>query len=93
MTLAVLAPYRGRGIGSQLVQSVLDYCHVHNEMCQETKQLDEMIGQVMLHVHSANQDAIQFYKSKFHFIQGELIENYYRRIEEPHCYVLYKMIL
>ena len=78
LTLAVLAPFRGRGIGTQLIESVLEYCKQHR------------ISKVALHVQTSNTDAIQFYTSKFKFIQGELVENYYRRIDPPHCYLLYK---
>jgi ribosomal protein S18 acetylase RimI-like enzyme len=78
MTLAVLAAYRGRGIGSKLLQSILDYCG--------TVQVDE----ITLHVQISNQGAIRFYTERFQFEQGDMVENYYRRIDPPHCYVLYK---
>jgi ribosomal protein S18 acetylase RimI-like enzyme len=80
MTLAVLAAYRGRGIGSQLLQSVLDYCELEKER----------ISEIALHVQISNDDAIRFYTGKFGFVQGEMVENYYRRIDPPHCYLLYK---
>lgn len=79
MTLAVLAAYRSRGIGSQLLQSLLDYC--------ETL---PAIRAIRLHVQISNDDAIRFYTERFDFVQGELVENYYRRIDPPHCYLLYK---
>lgn len=78
MTLAVLAAYRGRGIGRQLLQSVLDYVETHKS-----------VTEISLHVHVDNQDAIKFYAT-FGFQQGEMIENYYRRVEPPHCYRLFK---
>jgi len=31
MTLGVLAPYRGRGVGSKLISSVLDYYESNKE--------------------------------------------------------------
>lgn len=80
LTLAVLAAYRNRGIGSQLLQSVLDYC--------DTQPVEE----IALHVHISNDDALRFYTEKFGFTQGELVENYYRRIDPPHCYLVYKRI-
>ena len=85
MTLAVLAAYRGKEIGSQLLTSTLDAC----------RQLDTQghkISEVALHVQISNQDAIRFYTEKFGFVQGELVENYYRRIDPPHCYLLYKKL-
>ena len=80
MPVAVLAPYRGKGIGTQLIESVLEYCNQHN------------IEEVSLHVQISNDDAIRFYMSKFQFVMGELVENYYRRIDPPHCYHLYKKL-
>lgn len=80
MTLAVLAAYRGRGIGSQLLQSALDYCRANN------------IKEIALHVHVSNEDAIRFYTERFQFTKGEMVENYYRRIDPPHCYLLYKKL-
>ena len=80
MTLAVLAAYRGRGIGSQLLQSVLDHCP------------QRRVRQISLHVHVSNRDAIRFYTDRFGFDQGALLENYYRRLDPPHCYLLSKQI-
>jgi N-alpha-acetyltransferase 50 len=82
MTLAVLAAYRGRGIGSDLLQSLLLYCAKH----------PTRITEIALHVHVSNDDAIRFYTEKFGFTKGPMVENYYRRIEPPHCYLLYKAI-
>lgn len=81
MTLAVLAAYRGRGIGSQLLQSVLEYCSENT-----------VINEIALHVHVSNEDAIRFYTDRFGFEKGEMVENYYRRIDPPHCYRLYKVL-
>jgi len=78
MTLGVLGPYRKLGIGSALLNFVL-------KLCKERP----TIGAVYLHVQTSNEEAIQFYK-KFGFEIVETIENYYKRIEPPHCYVLQK---
>jgi ribosomal protein S18 acetylase RimI-like enzyme len=86
MTLGVLAAYRNRGIGSKLVASVLDY--IEAEKHGKLSNVDE----VMLHVQISNADAIKFYEDKFGFIKGELVENYYKRIDPPHCYILRKEI-
>ena len=105
MTLAVLAAYRGRGIGAQLIQSVLDYCEEINAgtidyisssnsnsksgnsiAIASPKRIDE----VALHVQISNEDAMRFYTTKFGFEKGEMVENYYRRIDPPHCYLLSK---
>ena len=82
MTLAVLAAYRGRGIGSDLLRSLLQYCE--NE--------DARVSEIALHVHVSNDDAIRFYTEKFGFTKGPMVENYYRRIDPPHCYLLYKSL-
>lgn len=86
MTLGVLAAYRGRQVGTKLIQSVLDYY-------QEMKD-DELstVDEIALHVQISNDDAIKFYTARFGFFQGEMVENYYRRIDPPHCYLLYKKL-
>ena len=82
MTLAVLAAYRGRGIGSDLLRSLLIYCEKN----------EPRISEIALHVHVSNDDAIRFYTEKFGFTKGPIVENYYRRIDPPHCYLLYKKL-
>lgn len=86
MTLGVLAAYRGRGAGSQLIQSILDY--FDQEKDGELMGVDEIV----LHVQVSNQDAIRFYTQRFGFVQGEMVENYYRRIDPPHCFLLSKKL-
>lgn len=102
MTLAVLAAYRGRGIGAQLIQSVLDYCDTINEGTlygdqdeQQKKEsnVPDRVDEIVLHVQISNEDAIRFYTSKFGFEKGEMVENYYRRIDPPHCYILSKQLI
>lgn len=97
MTLGVLAAYRGYGIGSKLVASVLDYVEEeskNNNKNNETKN-DKLstVDEIMLHVQTSNTDAMKFYGEKFGFEKGELVENYYKRIEPPHCYILRKKLL
>ncbi|XP_010419691.1 PREDICTED: N-alpha-acetyltransferase 50 [Camelina sativa] len=77
MTLGVLAPYRGIGIGSKLLNHVLDMCSKQN-MCE-----------IYLHVQTNNEDAIKFYK-KFGFEITDTIQNYYINIEPSDCYVVSK---
>lgn len=86
MTLCVLAAYRGRGIGTQLIQSILDYYE------QQKESVLSKVDEIALHVQISNEDALNFYKTKFGFEQGEMVENYYRRIDPPHCYLLYKKL-
>lgn len=86
MTLGVLAAYRNHGIGSKLVTSVLDYIETEKNGKQST------VDEIMLHVQTSNVDAIKFYEEKFGFKKGALVENYYKRIDPPHCYILRKKI-
>jgi ribosomal protein S18 acetylase RimI-like enzyme len=112
MTLAVLAAYRGRGIGQKLVQSLLDYyngsiqfdpdateivksaAETANEMTvtKKDKTLMKDVKEITLHVQISNNDAINFYKEKFDFKQCEQVDNYYKRIDPPHCFVLRKIL-
>ncbi|XP_070038588.1 uncharacterized protein [Nicotiana tomentosiformis] len=79
MTLGVLAPYRGLGIGTKLLNHVLDLCTKQN------------IKEIYLHVQTSNEDAINFYK-KFGFEVTNTVQNYYTNITPPDCYVLTKFI-
>ena len=87
MTLGVLAAYRGRTIGAQLIQSILDY-YENNQSSPELKDVKE----IALHVQISNDDALKFYTEKFGFEKGEMVENYYKRIDPPHCYKLFKKL-
>jgi ribosomal protein S18 acetylase RimI-like enzyme len=76
MTLGTLAAYRSRGIGTKMVNSVV-------EACEENDEIEE----IYLHVQTSNDDAINFYK-RFNFEITETIKGYYKRIEPPDCYIL-----
>ncbi|CAN0877644.1 N-alpha-acetyltransferase 50 [Linum grandiflorum] len=80
MTLGVLAPYRGLGIGTKLLNHVLDLCQKQNN-----------VPEIYLHVQTNNEDAINFYK-KFGFEITDTIQNYYTNITPPDCYVVKKFI-
>ena len=58
----------------------------------EDHKLMQNVQEMTLHVQISNQDAIKFYTEKFDFEQGEQIENYYKRIDPPHCFVLRKRL-
>ena len=93
MTLAVLAAYRGHGIGSELLRTVLDYCRQQQQQQGDAGSAKVVVvSEVVLHVQISNHDAIRFYMEKFDFERGALVENYYRRIDPPHCYLLYKKL-
>lgn len=78
MTLGCLAPYRRLGIGSVMVQHVLNIC-----------EKDGHYDNVFLHVQINNEGAIKFYEH-FGFEIVEQKENYYKRIEPADAYVLQK---
>ena len=86
MTLATLAPYRNRGIGSALLTSLISYYESH-----ASDPAFSTVDEIMLHVQPSNEDAIRFYQ-QFGFERGELVEGYYKRIEPPDCYVLRKKL-
>jgi ribosomal protein S18 acetylase RimI-like enzyme len=91
MTLGVQAAYRGQGIGSQLLTSVLDAAtrppHCTNSSSSSSGSTSPDLEEIYLHVQTSNADAIHFY-SKFGFVTREMIRNYYKRIEPPDCYIL-----
>ncbi|XP_047332350.1 N-alpha-acetyltransferase 50 [Impatiens glandulifera] len=78
MTLGVLAPYRGLGVGSKLLNHVMELSSKQN------------VSKIYLHVQTNNDEAMSFYK-KFGFEVTETIHNYYTNITPPDCYVLTKL--
>ncbi|CAM9432937.1 unnamed protein product [Ascophyllum nodosum] len=80
MTLGVLAPWRRRGIGTQLLRRMLANLEHHPS-----------VQEVYLHVQTSNQDAVEFYQGHG-FDIAETIANYYKRIDPPDCYVLRKRL-
>ncbi|CAI8006174.1 N-alpha-acetyltransferase 50, partial [Geodia barretti] len=78
MTLGCLAPYRRLGIGTALLNHVLQKARDHGN-----------IDNIYLHVQINNEDALAFYR-KFDFHSVETKEQYYKRIDPPHAHVLQK---
>jgi len=78
MTLGVLAPYRGYGIGSKLLNTILAYAASRKD-----------ISDIFLHVQINNTDAMRLYK-RFGFEVIGLLQCYYKRIEPADAYVLSK---
>jgi N-alpha-acetyltransferase 50 len=77
VTLGVLAPYRGGGLGSALLCRALSIVR---------SELPEVVA-AALHVHVANEEAVRFYE-RHGFRQAEVVENYYRRLDPPHAVLL-----
>jgi len=80
MTLGCLSPYRRLGIGTIMVEHVLNYV-----------ERDGNFDSIYLHVQISNQTAIKFYK-KFGFEIVETKEHYYKRIEPADAYVVEKKL-
>lgn len=80
MTLGCLAPYRRLGIGTKMVEHVLNLV-----------QKDGNFDSIFLHVQVNNEGAIDFYK-KFGFDIVETKEHYYKRIEPADAHVLQKSL-
>ena len=78
MTLGVYAPYRGGKIGSRLL------AHALNAAAE-----DAYVRDVYLHVQTNNHQAFEFYE-RFGFAKGEVLKNYYKRIDPPDAVVLHR---
>lgn len=78
MTINVLPAYRRRGIATVLLNYVL-----------EEASKDSTIREVYLHVQTSNIEAKDFYMSH-NFEDCGIIENYYKRIDPPDCFILRK---
>ena len=79
MTLGVLKTYQRMGIATKLVNHMLD------------GDLAKLAIEVYLHVHVENENAMQFY-TKLGFTKGELVENYYKSLENGNAYIFRKSI-
>lgn len=76
MTLGVLAPYRGYGVGNKLLKHIIEFVKT-----------SAVVSQIYLHVQINNESAISFYK-KFKFDVVETLKGYYKKIEPADCYIL-----
>lgn len=80
MTIAVLEPYRRLGIGSMLL----------NKMIENLEKLGN-VRKLKLHVWTINENAIQFYK-KNGFVMDSIDEEYYSNLEPKAAWVIHKEI-
>lgn len=80
MTLGCLGPYRRKGIGSKMLDHVLDIAA-----------RDTTISSIFLHVQVNNDSALEFYRN-FGFEVVETKEHYYKRIQPPDAHVLQKEV-
>lgn len=77
-SLAVLKAYRGVGIGTALLNFVIE----------DTKK--RFIHEIVLHVHVDNTEVIEWYKRKGFEQKLEIVKNYYEKqnIANPHAIIL-----
>ena len=76
MTLGVLEPYRRYGVGSMMIEHIVD-------VVKELNNTDY----IYLHVQISNREAIDFYL-KHDFVIAETIENYYKKIKPSQSHLL-----
>eukprot|EP00033_Pygsuia_biforma_P002156 GCRY01002391.1.p1 GENE.GCRY01002391.1~~GCRY01002391.1.p1 ORF type:complete len:162 (+),score=19.86 GCRY01002391.1:105-590(+) len=74
-TFGVLAPYRKQGLGTKLLNHVIDTSKTENTNTSQKK-----IEKITLHVQVSNADAIEFYK-KFNFVEGAVVKDYYNNLD------------
>ncbi|KAK9488146.1 acyl-CoA N-acyltransferase [Lipomyces starkeyi] len=80
MTLAVLSPYRGYGIGRKLVDHILE----------QAKKM--FVKEVYCHVWVENEDALNWYQH-IGFEKGNLVTGYYKKMTPAgDAYILRKIL-
>ncbi|GAB1524034.1 N-acetyltransferase 5 [Rhizoctonia solani] len=93
MTMGVLAPYRGLGLGSMALQQVFNAAAQYNGSIGDKppigtppqsstisfNALNRKITSFYLHVHVPNTDARTFYE-RYGFVERERIAGYYRKL-------------
>ncbi len=86
MTIGVLAPFRKRGFGSRLLDDIVASAREHHEAaCSHAA----VPLRIILHVHLANEMAIQFYLKK-NFSVIATIPEYYKRLQPSSALLLVK---
>lgn len=81
MTLGVLATYRERGVGSQLLRHALDTA--------TRPPVAANVEEVYLHVQVGNDAALSFYMRHGFEVKKRLV-NYYRKLDPADCYYVRK---
>ncbi|KAF9435709.1 N-alpha-acetyltransferase 50 [Entomortierella beljakovae] len=83
-TLGVLAPYRRLGLGSKLLEHILENANLSTT--------EPKIAKLYLHVQTNNEEALEFYK-KYGFEIAETIENYYPQFDVQDAHRLEKVLI
>eukprot|EP01062_Namystynia_karyoxenos_P071553 TRINITY_DN67127_c0_g1_i1.p1 TRINITY_DN67127_c0_g1~~TRINITY_DN67127_c0_g1_i1.p1 ORF type:complete len:206 (+),score=66.86 TRINITY_DN67127_c0_g1_i1:92-709(+) len=80
MTLGVLEPYRGRGIGAHLLRRVMLGAYNSGS-----------IDHIALHVQTTNEKALAFY-AQFGFEQKGKVADYYAKLEDRDAFLLERAV-
>jgi len=82
MTMGILAPYRSRGVGSQVMKVLID---------SVTQSQSPKIDRIYLHVQVSNMDGKAFYE-RHGFKEAGLQKGYYKKIEPRDAWVLERVL-
>ncbi|KAL7329430.1 N-alpha-acetyltransferase 50 [Mucor circinelloides] len=82
MTLGVLKKYRNLGLGSILIEHIVETLR---------RQSDPIVTSIYLHVQTVNEAAIRFYTRNGFRIQS-IVPDYYKLIENRDAYILARPI-
>lgn len=74
-TLAVLAPYRGLGVGSKLLEELIEMV-----LKKEEEKEKNLVAEVYAHVWEVNEEGVEWYLKRGFVVVGGLVESYYRRL-------------
>ena len=82
-TLHLLSPYRGQGVATALLHSLLFAMPALSDSRSRVSALVKHynIRSVTAHVHEANEDGLRWYAARGFKIQDGVVENYYRRLK------------
>ncbi|KAH7108062.1 acyl-CoA N-acyltransferase [Auriculariales sp. MPI-PUGE-AT-0066] len=82
MTMGILAPYRGLGLGARCLRQVIDAADAS---------VKPRLSSIYLHVQVSNEHARGFYEHHG-FTQTRLQPNYYKKIEPRDAWVLERVV-
>ena len=87
-TLHLLSPYRGNGVATSLLTSLLFASpeSMSSELNPTTRQVSDLVKHynirtVTAHVHEANDEALDWYRARGFEIEDGVIDGYYRRLK------------
>jgi len=86
MTLGVLAPYRRYGIGTKLLDHILEQSESQRKATPQ-----QPVKSLYLHVQTTNQEAVDWY-TKRGFVIEKTVEGYYRNIEDRDAHILVRKL-